>query len=113
MNQALSPKSLSRESGIETAVSNLYPSTVNVSRTQEEQVIPSPSELEEEFFKLAQFVEVALKSSEVQLESITRHFSMLHCYLSRLEGGTKQMKLIQQQDTRFSTLQQSKIYLTI
>ena len=108
-NRTSSPSS---GSGIETAVSNLYPSTVNVSRTQEEHVIPNPSELEEEFFKLVQFVEVTLKSSEfeVQLEAITRHFSMLPQSIRRRHQTDEN---IQQQDARFSNLQQSRNYLTI
>lgn len=71
------PNSLPSESGIETTASNLSLNTKNTSQAQDEEVVPNPSELEEEFFKLVQFVEIALKSSGAQLETITRRFSML------------------------------------
>ena len=75
-SQVSLPNSLPSESEIETAASNLL-STVNTSQAFEEQIVQNPSELEEEFFKLVQFVEVTLKNSETRLETVTRRFSML------------------------------------
>lgn len=75
------PSSSSSETEDIPSSSTLSPSTTPLSVLppviQDEQVILTLKELENEFYDLVVFVEVALKNNGVHLDTITRRFSML------------------------------------
>ena len=89
----------SSSSGIEDAASSAM-SPLSLSATTREhtaqEVIQTLSELEDEFYELVTFVETALKRSNVQIDTLTRRFSMLPQSIRRRHQTDENYKAIRQ-----------------
>ena len=59
------------------APTSVFQVSHSAKHTAAQKVIPTLTELENEFYKLVTFIEATLKQSNVQIDTITRRFSML------------------------------------
>ena len=107
------PTSPASSSGIKDAASSVI-SPLSLSATTREQttqeVIQTLNELEDEFYELVTFVETTLKTSNVQIETLTRRFSMLPQSIQRRYQIDENYKAIRQ---RVLDSESIKNYLTI